>query len=153
MSFYSSGCIGYRPSTISISHPVCSDLHPNPMLPQNWTACVWAWEQHTGIHLEKHIPFFFSICMLLRREPWQPFPQFVGQFRQLSITRKHQMGWMEAILQKVLWVWLLQWSFQLETEQPKSTACSAQFHRLKSCRWLPQAPEVGSPPWCISSKL
>lgn len=106
-----------------------------------------------GKKKKKHIPFFFSICMRLWREPWQPLPRFVGQFRQLSITSKHQMGWMEAILQKVLCEWLLQWSFQLEWEQPESIACSAQFHRLKSCRWLPQAPEVSLPPWCISNKL
>lgn len=75
-------------------------------------------------------------------EVWQLFPQFQGCFRQPSITGKHQMGWMEAILQKVLWDRLPQWSFQLEAERPESTAFSAQFHRLESYRWLPQAPEV-----------
>lgn len=29
-------------------------------------------------------------------------PKFLGHFRQLSITGKHQMGWVQAILQKAL---------------------------------------------------
>lgn len=58
--------------------------------------------------------------MPLWREPWQPFPQFLGHFRQLSITGKQQMGWIKTILQAVLRNGLPQWSFQLEAEKPES---------------------------------
>ena len=85
------------------------------------------------IHLENTSP--------PRLSAGKPSSSFLS-FRQPSITGKHQMGWIEAILQKVLRDWLPQWSFQLETERPESTAFSAQFHRLKNYRWLPRAPEV-----------
>lgn len=80
------------------------------------------------IHLENTSPPRLSVG--------KPSSSFLS-FRQPSITRKHQMGWIEAILQKVLRDWLPQWSFQLEAERPESSAFSAQFHRLKNYRWLP----------------
>lgn len=93
-------------------HPGCLDLCLSASLaPGSGHLCAWqVWSKHSVTHLDNTSPWCLSGMNLAAHS------LVSGTFQGLYITGKHQMGWIETILQKVLWDWLPQWSFQLEAE-------------------------------------
>lgn len=116
--------------------------------PQAQVACTWqVWCNTLWYTWKTQSP------MPLWKEPWQPFPGS-GTFQAALHHWKAADGMDKGNSADSATWWASSVVFPAGSRAARKHSFSAQFHRLKSYRWLPQAPEVcAASPDGISCKL